>query len=363
MTTTTSDTTLAPEEALRQAFQDRDDADKAVTEHEAAKAEAQKKAEAANALHAAAQIELKNVKARYNVLAKRAELASPEIAALEHARNERTSELSRTTAEIQQVQAVRESLSSMDVLVQAAEIWLGQATEATGTLRESANAVDRFRPGGATAARLANIHDELDGLHSQLEERLGALSSAHQQLRTDISASPVATSPATHLATLQTKQQRLERELAEINGELEEKYPGVDPRQRQEAQKALDTANQAAQEGPKAVQRAEAEIYQISDSLTRAQERRHAAQDRIDQASREFIEGIQVEEPDASGFATARALVRPGMKIPEGYKLSWEAAGARVEPEDDAGEKVRIDATRLRIGDTVEVRASLQRRA
>jgi chromosome segregation ATPase len=360
MTTTTSNTTLAPEEALRQAFLDRDDADNAVAEHEAARAEAQKKSEAASALHEAAQVELKNVKARYNVLVKSAELASPEVTALEHARNERTSELSRTTAEIQQVESVRRSLSSMEALVQAAEVWLGQASEATRTLRESADAVDRFRPGGATAARLANIHDALGNLHNQLEERLGGLSSAHQRLRTDTGKFPAAVSPAEHLAALERKKQQLERELAGINRELEEKYPGVDPRHLQEAQKALDAANQAAQEGPKAVQRAEAEIHQASDSLARAQERRQAAQDRIDQASREFVEGIQVEEPDASGWATARALLKQDMKIPKGYKLVWEVEGASVDPLDDAGEKVRIDATRLRVGATVEVKASLQ---
>jgi len=359
-TTMTSNVTLSPEEALKQAFQEKDKADKAVKEQEKAKAEAQKKAQTASALHEAAKVEFTNAEARYNVLVKRAELASPEVAALERARDERAGELSRTTAEIQQVQVMRESLSSMDRLVQAAETWLGQAADATRTLRESADAVDRFRPGGATAARLANIHDALDRLHSRLEEELGALSSVHRRLRTDIGDLPAAISPAAHLVALEAKQRQLEEELAEIRGVLEEKYPGVDPRYRQAAEEACAAADQAAKEGSKAMQRAQAEIQQISDWLAKSQENRRAAQDKIDQASREFIEGIQVEDPDATGWAEARALLKPGMKIPNGYKLDWEVEGAPVEPLDGAGEKVRIDARRVRVGDTVEVKASLQ---
>ena len=352
--------TMRPEEALRQAFDELDQANRLVEEQSMAQAEAQKQVAKASALQTETQHQLENAEAKYRVLLGSAELAAPDIRALQARYAERERDLAVTLEELEVAEAeaenARRSRQALEELTDAEGAWLETARDVALILRRSADRCDTVSPGTAARAALRGIAQELHDHHTRFQDRLGELEQVLQQMRMATEGLPMVTVTPAHLIRLTTKRELLEGELAEIGDALAAKQANVDVQHLQEAEVELIALRRTAEEVPRAVQGAQHKLQMASDSLKRAENCRQDAQKNFDNVEAEIVTGIKVIGPDAAGFFTAQAQL--AYQIPEGYTLRWQAGGAPVESA--TGETVRIDATALPVGD-IPVVATLER--
>ena len=134
--------TMRPEETLRHAFDEIDRTNRLVADRRRAQAEAQKRADSAQALQAAAQVQLKNAEARYSVLAKSVELAAPDIEILQVKYAEREVELAAAVEELRiaeaQAERVEQSRLALRELFRAVRDVANEATLAIEALSRSA---------------------------------------------------------------------------------------------------------------------------------------------------------------------------------------------------------------------------------
>src|SRR5512135_445664 len=100
-----------PEHTLRQAFEELDRAAQEAADQSHAVTVAQGRVDAAQALQAAAQVQLKNAEARHSVLAKSLELAAPDLEALQARYAERESELTLVREQLLIVGAQEETVA------------------------------------------------------------------------------------------------------------------------------------------------------------------------------------------------------------------------------------------------------------
>jgi len=353
---------MTPEEAHRHAFDEVDRTNRLVEDQRKAQAEAQKQVEKASAFQTATQLQLKNAEAKYRVLSGSVELAAPDIEALQARSAERERELGLTLEELQvaevEAENARRARLALEELTGAQRDWLATATDVALILSRSADRCEDLPAAAPSKTNLRNIARDLRNHYTQFQERLAELEQVLQQMRTAAESLPLATATPVHLSRLIAKRELLDREMAEIRGALTAKQPGVDAHHLQEAEAELYAVRHTAEEAPKAVQRAQAKVQQANDSLAESQQCQLAAQQALDSVEAEFVTGIEVSQPNAAGFATARAVINH--PIPRGYVLRWQAGGAPVEPA--TGETVRIDARTLPVGDTV-VTATLEQQS
>ena len=353
--------TMRPEEALRQAFDELDQANRLVEEQSMAQAEAQKQVAKTSALQTETQHQLKNAEAKYRVLLGSAELAAPDIQALQarYAERERDLDVTLEELEVAEVEAenARRSRQALEELTAAEGAWLETARDVALILRRSADRCDTVSPGAAVRAALRGIAQELHDHHTQFQDRLGELEQVLQQMRMAAEGLPMVTVTPAHLIRLTAKRELLERELAEIGDALTAKQANVDVQHLQEAKTELIALRRTAEEVPKAVQGAQYKLQMATDSLKQAENSRQDRAEQLRQWSKErIVPGIEVIAPNAAGFVTAQAQL--AYQIPEGYTLRWQVGEALVESA--TGEKISIDARKLPIGDTA-IEANLER--
>jgi hypothetical protein len=346
--------TVRAEEALRQAFDEIDHSNRLAADAGRAQAEAQRRADSAQALQAAAQVQLKNAEAKYSVLARSVELAAPDIEILQARYAEREVELAAAVEEhrITEVQAatVEQARSALREVYHAVRDAARNATQATDALIRSVDDIQRLPAAALRVAAVRNMLEDLQGRHRGLLEQRSQYEPALPELETAIEALRVEVASAEYLLSLSARRERLERDMAAIESELRAKLPGVDPDDLRNAKNDRDAAKFAADEAPMAVQRAQRELQMATESLTRAENSQQAAQNNFDTVEAGIVTGIHVSAPNAAGFVTARAKLPP-QGIPEGYTLRWQAGAASVVPE--TGDEVSIDTSQLPAGQTI----------
>lgn len=344
--------TTTAADRLSTVFDEIDRTDRLVANQRQAQADEQKRVDAAQALLAAAQIQFKNAEARYSVLARSTELAAPEIKALRARRAEQQSEFDLTERELQtardQAERAERAQGELRELFRRIQEAATEAALAVEAVSRSADDLQNLPPAALKTAAVKNVIDEVRTRHRDLQERRARYEPVLRDLETAIETLRLGLPAAEYLRSLTARRDRLERDLAETERELLAKQPDVDPADLAKAEDDLRAAKRAADDAPRAVQRAQAEFQMATDSLAQAERRQQAAQNELDAAEAEFVAGIEVSAPNAAGFVTAKA--RLIQDIPAGYTLRWQAAGAPVEPA--TGEAVRIDTNPLPVGDT-----------
>lgn len=339
-------TTRAPGEVLDQALQDLAHANHRVAECGRAQSTAQKRVEEVGGLEEAARVELENAKAKHRVLTEADRLAREEQRTEHLKRTARETTLEVARKEFQDADKAQAMQKAAADVLEVADTW---KTRAEG-FREAADALERLRAEGATAARLRN---ELEGLaprHRQLQEQHQQLEGALGRLRSAVAGFAAATPSAEKVAELDQKVKELEGQAP--GGEKSKgKKPIVDQDDLEEAGEDLRAAEAASELAPALVRRAEMELQFANDSLAGAKELQRAAEQGRDAAENAFILAMVVSEPDDKGIVTARARLQPGMEIPPGYALRWTAADDLVTPS--TGSEFLVDTNKLPVGNTM----------
>lgn len=342
-----------PEHTLGQAFEEIDRAGQSIADQQQALAEAQKRADAAQALQEAAQVQLKNAQARYSVLAKSLELATPDLEALQARIAERGRELALIQEQLRIVEVQAETVEQARIALR--ELFHNVrdvAAEATVAMEAMRRSVAEIRGASQPALRTAivrNMCDALEERHNDLLQRRTGYDVALTELDTAIETLRAETPSADYLQALVTRRDWLEFDLAEATSELAAKQPGVDLDELRRANDDLEAAKFATEQAPRAVRRAQVELQAATGALTQAQAQQQAAQSQLDTLEDQFVAGIEVSAPNAAGLVTARAQFN--QDIPAGYTLRWQAGAASVVPE--TGDAVSIDTTQLPVGETL----------
>ena len=229
-------------------------------------------------------------------------------------------------------QVLRTADRSPDRLVRLYRTWTADASAIRRTRPALAFAVvgqararGRLPQTPLKAAPVRNMLEELNERHRGLQGRrlqyepaLGELDTAIENFRGEVPA-------ADYLRSLSARREWLERDMAAIGSELRAKQPGVDPDDLRNAKSDRDAAKYAAEEAPKAVQRAQYELQMASDSLAQAEKSQQDAQNNFNKVEAQIVTGIEVSAPNAAGFVTARAQLPP-----RGSRRATRCAGRPV---------------------------------
>ena len=267
-----------------------------------AQAEAQKQVAKTSALQTETQHQLENAEAKYRVLLGSAELAAPDIRALQarYAERERDLDVTLEELEVAEVEAenARRSRQALEELTDAEGAWLETARDVALILRRSADRCDTVSPGAAARAALRGIAQELHDHHTEFQDRLGELEQVLQQMRMAAEGLPMVTVTPAHLIRLTAKRELLEGELAEIGDALTAKQANVDVQHLQEAEAELIALTAHSRRG---AQGCAGRAAQTSDGhrLTRRRAE-HSRQDdeQLLNVEGEIVPEIKVIEPD-----------------------------------------------------------------
>jgi chromosome segregation ATPase len=363
MTTTTE----PPKEALSLALERVKAAQQLVNTRSEELGRAQARANALDGFPAAAQLESDNAEARWRVLDESAKIAEAEKKGLRERHDLLQERLSNAEAELSRAKAIEDSIqesrsaleniTGTDKATGSAGQWVDsaqQAVTALGTTATKLNEAANTAPEGHKKD-LRSACQTVQAQQRALTERLGTLQSELQEAKRKIQAVPSITG----LAALQDTITTLQTELASVEAEQEAKHPAVSGADLTKAKTERDNAQLALQEAPEAQRAAQVDLRGRQAELKAAQTGLTVAQNELDKVQQDFVEAIRVSAPDANGWALGRAVLKPGMEIPNGYRLGWTAGGAHVELEDKQGLRVRIDTATLPPGDT-DVTARLE---
>jgi chromosome segregation ATPase len=349
-----------PEHTLRHAFDEIDRANQLVADQHRALAEVQKRADAAQALQEAAQIQLKNAEAKYSVLARSLELAAPDLEVLQarYAERERELGLIQEQLEIVRVQAetVERARLALRELFGNIRDLAAAATSAMDAMKRSVEDVRRVTQQPARVAAFRALSDRLEDQHNELHRRWTEYEPALPELEAAIETLRVEVSSAGYQQALVTRREWLELDMAETRNELAAKQPAIDLDELRRASDDLEAAKFATEEAPRAVRRAQADLKTATEVLTQTQAQAQNAQSQLDKLEAEFVADIELSAPNAAGIVTARAQFN--QDLPAGYTLRWQAGAASVKPEK--GLATNIDTSQLPVGQTI-VEAQLVR--
>jgi chromosome segregation ATPase len=325
--------------------------------------QAQQRADALEGFTAAAEHEFNNAEARYRVLDERVKFADAEADELKKEHDRLQDKLRDAEAELSQVEdienSVKNSRAALDRVTGAAGRWVDIAGTAVNALKQTATALQDAanKAYGGQKSVLSNAYQIVQSQHDELDKTLGALGTSLGTAKRDVQAVP----DVVGLARLQTKVKSLKKDLAAVEDKQKDRHPAVSVADLEKAKAERSQAQLVLQQAPEAEQAAQADLRAKEAQLTDATADRVTVIDELDRIQREeFIAAIEVSDPDATGWATGRAVLKTGIKIPDGYRLHWEAGGAPVVRETPTGERVRIDARTLPTGDT-DVVARLER--
>jgi chromosome segregation ATPase len=347
MTTITEPPTLALESAIKAVDEAREQIQDLTEEVETA----QQRASETKTFIAAAELEYQNAEARYLVLKELLEKQDRLEDQLEAARSE--------LEEAKEVEkSVTNCRTALKKVTGAAERFVAKVRTVADEIDAVANKLDeqeREAPPGHKAG-LHNAARSVHGLHNRLAADHETLRNELHTAQNDYDAVPEITG----VAELQRRVDRLEEDLRSAKAERKGKLPAVSASDLKKAKADRDNAELARRQAPEADRAAQADLRAKQGELTEAQTGYAEAVAAFEQVEGEFINHIEVSEPDTTGWATARAVLQPGMEIPEGYVLRWRAGGAPMKPDNGIGQMVRIDANALPLGNTA-VEATIDR--
>jgi len=342
--------TEPPKQALESAIQAVDDAHEQVQDLTKEMETAQQRAGETKNLVAAADLESRNAEARYLVLSE-----------LLDKQNQLAVQLAAAEAELQQAKkietSVTKSRAALKKATDAAKRFVTSAEKAAIGLQDLAEKLDadaNEAPEGHKAA-LRNAARTVRGQQTTLAREHDTLQGELTTATSDYEAVP----DITGVEELEKTVERLKEELRSAKAK-EKGKPAVNESDREKAKADWDNAELARRRAPEAEQTAQADLHAKQAELAEAKKGHAKAVKKFEQVEGEFIDRIEVSEPDATGWATARAVLKPGMEIPENYVLRWQADGAPMKPDTGIGPVVRIDANALPVGDTA-IEATIER--
>ncbi|HEY7430561.1 MAG TPA: hypothetical protein VH641_07500 [Streptosporangiaceae bacterium] len=345
----------AAEERLNSAFEEVEKAGKELKKSKHREQDAQTQVANTSGLAAAASRELKNVEARYRVLAQSHEIRHAQEAA----------------------DAWEDPAQSLAQMVEKAKSWLTKAQRTADTITTSVRDANKAaaEPTPKTKEALErhakDLGDELPELKDELSEIEAEVETASRHVEgwsrpgpaaskrepPGEEGSPGETEPS---ALTEAPASRMPRQPAKKQGQRRRNAAGRYVADAAEAvagsqagrcdtdlEKELAKAQQVADEAPRITRRAQ-------ERLTLAREDREAAEKRLQEAEvsqdnvvREFIEGIDLSEPDAAGVVTAEAIMK--QELPPGYRLHWSfRAGDLVI--DQIGESITVPTGEMPTG-------------
>jgi len=335
--------TESPEDALKSAIMDVEEANQWVARRKGAMQKAQTRANDAQNFVVAAALEYQNADARFLVLQELFEkqnllesnLADAEEE-LEHAKATQSS-VSKTLAALKKATAAAQKLVD------------GTATAVTelGTLQASLASAAEEAPNGHKAP-LTNAARKVNTLHTRLGTERDKLQKELDAASADYDAVPALTG----VKDLEDRVAALRKKLDAVNAE-KGKGPAVTKADVEKAEVDRNNAQLLNDQAPQAAQDAQDDLRAKQTELSGAQTTYNAAVQAFEQVEEKFIDRIVVSDPDATGWALARAVLKPDITIPAGYQLQWQAGGAPITyPDKDSTLTVRIDANALPVGDT-----------
>lgn len=351
-----SETTETPQEALKSALDAIADARQLIQDTRRDRNTAQERADETKGFTAAAQLEFNNAEARYLVLVNSRDYAALEEKEQQEEYDRLAEKLAAVKAEIALAHAledwVKQAKAALNKTTTSAKQWATRAGKSVGALQKTAKALE-------TAANTASkeCQPDLSRAQRSVQEEHDALNGDVDVLRQNLDAvkgEVEAVPEVPRLAELRANATKLQKDLDALGAKQKRRQPSVTVADVHKAEEDRDNARRALEDAPNAERAAQADLAAKQAALDEAHTTLSAANAAFEAAEREFIAQIDVTEPDATGWATARArLKRP---IPDGYILRWQAGGAPMKPETGIGETVRIDANALPVGDTaVEV--------
>ncbi len=351
-----SETTETPEEALNSALGGIADACQLIKDRRRDRNTAQERADETKGFTAAAQLEFNNAEARYRVLVNSRDYAAMEAKGQEEDRDRLADKLAAANEEVARAQAFEDWVKSAKTALNKARTsagrWATRAGKAVGGLEGTASSLENAANTASKECQpdLSRAQRSVQNEHNALDKEVGVLRQNLDAVEHDIQAVPEVPG----LAELRAKAAKLQKDLDELDARQKRRQPSVSAADVRKAEEDRDNARRALQEAPEAESAAQADLAAKQTALDEAHTTLSAAKAAFEVVEREFIAQIEVNEPDATGWATARAqLKRP---IPEDYILRWQAGGAPMKPETGIGKTVRIDANALPVGDTaVEV--------
>jgi chromosome segregation ATPase len=314
------------EKELETAVEEVDDANRDVDTRQSEVEAAQRRAREMEGFPAAAQLEYDNAEARYRVLDESAKSTDAHQKDLRDKLDRLQNQLTAAEEELAGAKALEASVKVISVATQL----ITSAKEAESTLPATAR--------NSLGKTLDTLQTELDAAQRKVE---------------DVSDVP-------NVKELQKKVSSLKRERTKTQNQQKAEHPTVSSEDLQQAKSERNNARLQLQEAPEAVRVAQADLDAKQAKLAEAKEAQKAALDRLDKVQAEYVARIMVGTPDANGMARARALLKPGKAIPDGFRLGWQAGGAPVRRTDEQGLEVIIDATTLPPGVT-DVVAHLER--
>jgi DNA repair exonuclease SbcCD ATPase subunit len=341
-----------PEQRLEDAIKAVDEAREQVQGQAKEVETAQQRASETKNLVAAAELESRNAEARYLVLNelldKQNQLADQLDAAekeLERAKEIDTSVTKSRAALKKVIDDVKRFVASVK-----------RSADEFGKLAEKLDADEAAAPPGQKA-KLHSAARSVHGQHTKLVSEHAALQRELDTATSDYEAVPSIAG----VEELKAKVDRLKQELRSAKAK-ERGKPAVSESDREKAKADWDNAELARRQAPEAERAAQADLHARQAALAGARTDHAEAVAAFEKVEGEFIDRIKVTEPDATGWATARAVLKPGMEIPDGYILRWQASGAPMDPDTGIGEVVRINANALPVGDTA-IEATIERQS
>jgi hypothetical protein len=338
--------TESPDQRLELSIDEVDKANRRIKRLNQAVQEAKTRASDAQNFVAAAALEYQNADARFLVLTelreKQGKLADAQRELLQA--QEMENSVNRTLA------ALRKATAAAERLVASAE------TAVTGLdgLQKDLAADAEAAPNGHKAP-LTNAARKVGGLRTNLARQRDKLKEELATATADYEAIPEITGVA-----------ELQKDVADREADLHSdrpesaKRPAASSADLEKATADRDNAQLVKDQAAQADQDAQADLRAKQAELADAQTAYAEAVAMFEQVEEQFIDRIVVSEPDATGWATARAVLKPDMTIPAGYKLRWQAGGADMEELDSQALAVRIDANALPVGNTA-VEATIER--
>jgi hypothetical protein len=335
--------TESPEDALKSAISTVDETNQWVKNMTDGLQKAQTRASDAQNFVAAADLEYQNADAKFLVLQELFDKQNQLAGQLADAENDAAQAKATQSSINKTLAALKRATAAAQKLASSAQT----AVDDLGTLHAALTTAAAARPNGQKS-ELTNAARKVETLQKRLSTEQKKLTNELATANADYAAVP----PITGIKELDAKVASLKKELQ--SAKLDKgKGPVISKADVDKAKADRDSAQLLKDQAPATAQDAQAEVSAKQSELYGAQTAYNAAVKAFEQVEEKFIDKIVVTGPDATGFATATAVLKPGMTIPDGYKLQWQTGGAPITyPTEGSTLQVKIDANALPIGNT-----------
>jgi len=346
------ETAEAPEEGLKSALDGITYARQLIKDRREDLNDAQKRADETKGFTAAASLEFNNAEARYLVLVNSRDYAAAEAKDQQEKHDRLADKLAAAEEELARAVVfedwVKKAKTALNKVTGAAGRWDTRAGNAVKKLQETAQGLKTAAgKAGENRADLANAEQSVEKEHDALNNGLITLRDDLAAAKQDVQAVPEVPG----LAELRRAVTKFRKDLGELDAGQKQRHATVSAADVRKAKEDRDNAQRVLEEAPDAERAAQMDLATKQAALDEALAGLSTAVAAFEAVERDYIDQIEVSEPDATGWATARALLTRA--IPDGYVLRWQAGGAPMRPETGIGKTVRIDANALPVGNTV----------